>query len=131
MCEIYTRQPYPTMYQKLLLQADKEIHYGYHPALLPVSKNPRDYELIFVGTPNWYSTMAPPIAAYLSQNPLSGKKVIPFCTHGGGGSGHIEKDMRKICTDANMQEIFSIMGDGGPHLKNNISQWLYNIGIKD
>ena len=129
LCQIYPWQPYPMTYRKLLSQVKKEIHDGYCPRLLPVSCNLQDYDVIFVGTPNWCGTMAPPVAAFLSQNQLSGKNILPFCTHGGGGSGHIEEDIRKICGDAKVCRIFSTIGKGGVHLTQDIGEWLRDNGI--
>ena len=58
------------------------------------------YDVIFVGTPNWWSTMAPPVLTFLSSCDFSGKTVIPFVTHGGGGMARCESDMRKACPAA-------------------------------
>ena len=53
------------------------------PELIPFDHNPMDYDLIFIGTPVWAYTFAPPIASILEQVDLSGKDVALFCCHGG------------------------------------------------
>ena len=63
------------------------------PSLQPLEKNPEDYDLIFIGTPVWAWTYAPPLNTFFSDHPLSGKKIALFCCHG-GGKGKIFNKMR-------------------------------------
>ena len=82
---------------------------------------------VFVGSPNWWNTIAPPIASFLSENDLSGKTVIPFYAHGGGGAGSIEKDIAKLCPKSKMLPGLSASGSSADNSK--ISAWLNKIGI--
>ncbi len=61
------------------------------PELLPLDKNPDDYDLLLLGTPVWAWTYAPPMNTFLSGTPLSGKKIALFCCHGGGKGAIFEK----------------------------------------
>ncbi len=49
------------------------------------------YDTLLVGTPNWFGTIAPPVQTFLKDSDLSGKRVAPFCTNGGGGFGTIPR----------------------------------------
>ena len=49
--------------------------------------------MIFIGYPVWFGTFAPPVASFLDQVDLSGKKVVPFCTFGSGGLESSTKDL--------------------------------------
>ena len=62
------------------------------PELQPLDKNPADYDLLFVGTPVWAFTYAPPLRTFFSQVELSGKKIALFCSCG-GGAGKTPKRM--------------------------------------
>ena len=45
-----------------------------------------------------------PATTFLRSVDLSGKTIIPFCTHGGGGFGHMLEDYRRECaTSEGMQ----------------------------
>ena len=59
------------------------------------------YDLVFVGSPNWWGTMAPPVRTWVSQNKdaLKGKKVCLFQTHGGGGMQRVGKEFAEIFGD--------------------------------
>ena len=54
------------------------------PRLLPMSLDSSDYGLVFVGTPVWAFTFAPPLRTFFSRVLLSGAKAALFCTHKGG-----------------------------------------------
>ena len=56
------------------------------------------YDVVFVGTPNWWGTMAPPVRTWVtkSKDALKGKTVCIFQTHGGGGMQSIGKDFAEI-----------------------------------
>jgi len=89
--DIFEIQPvnaYPTDYQTVVDQAKKEINTSYKPPLKTSVKNFESYDIIMVGSPNWWSTIAPPVAAFLTSYNFEGKTIVPFMTHGGGGMGH-------------------------------------------
>jgi flavodoxin len=85
--EIQPEEPYPDSYHAAVDQAKVEIQAGYKPALRSRLDDTESYDTVFVGSPNWWDTIAPPVATFLSENDLSGKTIVPFCTHGGGGLG--------------------------------------------
>lgn len=64
---------------------------GKKPELIPLSKNLDNYDLVFVGTPIWASTYAPPIKTLLEDDYIKGKKVAYFYCHQGGPGKAVEK----------------------------------------
>lgn len=64
------------------------------PELLPLDKNPEDYEIIFIGTPVWAFTFAPALRTFLKDVKLKDKKIALFCTHEGSAAKTFE-DMKK------------------------------------
>ena len=56
-----------------------------------------DYEIIFIGSPNWFKTLAPPVMSFIQQNDFTEKIIIPFCNHGGSGFEKIENDIASRC----------------------------------
>ena len=129
--EIQPEVPYPKSYNAVLDRAKQEIKAGYHPPLQPTPDLVTSCDIIFVGTPNWWSTIAPPIATFLSEHDLSGKTIIPFCTHGGGGLGRIDKEIRKLCPHAAFLTSFKIYGSGGQQAESEVSAWLHRLGMND
>ncbi len=56
------------------------------------------YDVIFVGSPNWWGTLAPPVRTWLTQNAaaLKGKKMFLFQTHGGGVMQNLGRDFAAL-----------------------------------
>ncbi|PID58798.1 flavodoxin [candidate division KSB3 bacterium] len=67
------------------------------PALLPYDKNIQEYDLLFIGTPVWAWTFAPPLNTFLATEVFVNKKIALFCCHG-GGKGKIFRKMAKVLT---------------------------------
>ena len=78
--EIKTKEPYPTG-AKLYTTAKKEIKNKQYPAVEALP-DVADYDVVFVGAPVWWYTMAPPLFSVLEQVDFQGKKVVPFSTQG-------------------------------------------------
>jgi hypothetical protein len=79
---------------------------------------------VFIGSPNWWDTIAPPVATFLSEYDLSGKTIVPFCTHGGGGLGRIGRDIARLCSQSTVLSSFEIYGSGGGSAQARVSAWL-------
>lgn len=78
--EIKTKEPYPTG-AKLYTTAKKEIKNKQYPAVEALP-DVTAYDVIFIGAPVWWYTMAPPLFSVLEQIDFKGKKVVPFSTQG-------------------------------------------------
>ncbi len=129
--EVHPWQPYPMAFPELLEQVKREIESGYHPRLLPLSFSLRPYSVVFVGSPNWCGTIAPPLASWLYKNNLAGKIILPFYSHCGGAAGDLRSDIAKLCPKADVREALSIIGDGGDQLTEILRQWFAKNGIAD
>ena len=127
LCEIHPKEKYPDDYQAVVDQAKKEIADNFKPLLNKKVDNIEVYGTIFVGTPNWWYTIAPPIATFLSEYDLAGKKIIPFYTHGGGGAGSIEKDIAKLCSKSILMPGLSVYGSN--YSESQIDDWLRRISL--
>ena len=127
--EILPKVPYPDSYDEVVDQAENEIEAGYKPALRSTLDHIESYDTIFVGSPNWWSTIAPPVATFLSEYDLSGKTIVPFCTHGGGGLGRIAKDIARLCPHSTILGTFEIYGTGTGNAQAQVSAWLRRVGM--
>jgi flavodoxin len=112
--------PYPREYGGILKQAKREIRKGDHPKLSSNLVDIEGYDEIFIGSPNWWSTIAPPVATFLASHDFTGKTILPFCSHGGGGTRRVERDVAKLCPGARVTSclgiagrLFSLISEGG------------------
>jgi flavodoxin len=127
--EIEPVQPYPTNYRVVVAQAKEEIKTGFKPELKAMPKK-TSHAVVFLGTPIWWHTMAPPLAAFIDCFDLNRKTVVPFHTHGGGGAGSFEKDIARMCRNSTVQEGFGTYNSGGSETRAQIGSWLNSIGLQ-
>jgi len=106
---IETVEAYPDAYGETLKAAKKDMENGGTRAIKAVPP-PDGYDVVFIGTPIWYGTYAPPVAEFFKTHSFAGKTVVPFCTHGGGGAGRYFVDVRKACPAATVKEGLTIRG---------------------
>ncbi|WP_371380996.1 flavodoxin [Sporomusa aerivorans] len=128
LCELVPEKAYPDDYSTVVEQAKKEIQAGFKPELKTKVQDLAAYDTVLVGSPNWWSTIAPPVAAFMESYDLSGKNVVPFCTHGGGGSGHIEAIVKKLCPDSAVLSVLSVYDDTAK--ASQVEAWLKKTGVK-
>ena len=74
---------YKGTYEEVVNQGKREVEKGFMPQIKPLSVNLSDYDVIAIGTPTWWYTMAPAVLTFLTTNDFSEKTVIPFMTNGG------------------------------------------------
>ena len=104
--EIKPVQQYPNSYNEIVNQAKSEKAQEFKPELID-NGNISDYDTIYIGTPVWWYTFATPIRTFLAENDFTGKTIMPFCTHGGGGASSTYADMQKLCPNAKVKEGFT------------------------
>lgn len=125
---IDTVRPYEGSYDEVVSQGQREVNKGYKPPIKPLETDLSKYDIVAVGTPTWWYTMAPAIHTFLDQIDFRGKTVIPFMTNG-GWPGHVIKDMKKECKSASFACEMEVRFDstGGDHMETSeeeIREWI-------
>ena len=127
--EIQPVKPYPNDYDECVEQAKQELKEGYRPRLKTIVKNIESYDVVFIGYPCWWSTIPAPVVTFLSKYALSGKTVVPFCTHEGSGLGRSVADISKLCPKSTLLESLAIRGSYVKTAQIEVSVWLQKIKI--
>ena len=104
-----------------------EIRSGFKPQLKTQVENFDQYDTIFIGTPNWWSTMAPPVHSFIAGHDFSGKTVIPFVTHGGGGMADCEEDMQKAAVNAKFSKGGAFRGSNIRNSGEAVAKWVNEV----
>ena len=97
--EIKAEKPYSSDYSACCDEAKPECTGKQLRPILPIDGlDVAQYDVIFVGTPNWWGTMAPPVRTWVTQNAaaLEGKTVCVFQTNGGGGMQRVGKEFAEL-----------------------------------
>lgn len=126
--EIKTEGNYPEEYRPMTEQAKQEIQDGYRPKLTTTVADMAQYDIVFIGSPNWWGTITPQVSSFLESYDLSNKTVIPFVTHGGGGVQNTIKDLTAQCKDCKVLQK-GWVGYGSRTI--GIGGWLEDLGFKN
>lgn len=125
--EIELNKPYnlATAYTIGLMHARS----GHEPSLKNKVFNIDDYDVIFIGSPIWWYTFAPPIKTFLKENNLENKIVVPFCTHAGNYGDFFEKFKRLYPSLKVMKgrDFHNSMAKNQIAVENEIQQWVHEI----
>ena len=131
LVEIKTVDTYTDDYDALLAQVRKEVADEYCPPLSTTVENISSYDIIFIGYPIWVETAAPPIRSFLTTHDLTGKTVVPFCTHGGSRFSDAIKTIREMEKGATVLDGYAIARDRVSSSKDGIQNWLKKIGMTE
>ena len=130
--EIKPETPYPTTYQGLLEVSQQEMRDNARPEIADTVENMDDYDTIFIGYPNWWGDMPMIVYNFLERYDLSGKTIVPFCTHGGSGLSDTESTIADI-TGGTMKDGLAIPGTTAQNdrdtAKSEVTQWLREDGF--
>lgn len=124
--EIKPVKKYPDDYNTLVNLAQSEKQQDIRPELID-NGNIEDYDVIFIGTPVWWYTMASPVKTFLTENDFSGKIVVPFCTHGGGGASSTYEDIQKLAPKAKVTDGYTSYEDSAN--LNDIKKWITGLNL--
>lgn len=131
--EIARVTPYPQGYDDCTDVAKKEQNDNARPELTAKVDNFDDYDVIFLGYPNWWGDMPMPVYTFLESYDFSGKTVIPFCTHGGSGLSNTVNSIKSECKNATVLDGLAIPGTTAQNkqdeAKNTVVQWLSDLKI--
>ena len=101
--EIKAEKPYNSDFNKCCDEAKPECYGKKLRPIKPIEGlDLAKYDVVFVGTPDWWGTMAPPVRTWVTRNKdaLKGKTVCIFQTHGGGGMERVGKEFAEVVGDA-------------------------------
>lgn len=127
---IKTERSYPTSHKELIEVAKKEAEAKQHPKLTTHIKNLKDYDIIFVGYPNWWYDMPMAIYSFFNEYDFSGKTIIPFVTHGGSRFSQSVETISGIEKNAKVIKGPSVSSRNVPEARESVVKWLEEQGLK-
>jgi len=88
------------------------------------------YDTVFIGYPIWAMDAPQAIFSFLKEYNLTGKTIVPFCTHHGYGAGRSYQHIAEIIPNAsNVLNGFDIDGDKLENAESQVMQWIQDIGL--
>ncbi|MDO4466983.1 MAG: flavodoxin [Bacillota bacterium] len=125
--EIQPLHPYSDDYKTMLKEVRHELDEGIDHPYLPVDVDLEKYDTVFIGTPNWGGVVANPLATFLKDHDFSGKKIIPFLTHGGAGEEDIEETIDTICPNSDRKASYLQRGKFEQAQLESLKNWLDEV----
>ena len=127
--EISPATAYTDDYNALLDQAQQEQRDNARPEISAEVENWNDYDVVFVGYPDWWNDAPMIIYTFLESYDWSGKTLIPFCTSGGSGFGQSLDSVEESSSGAVMGEGLHVLGDSVAGAQEDINEWISALGL--
>lgn len=125
--EIEPVAEYPKDYDECTDVAKREKETHARPAI-KADIDVEDYDVIFIGYPNWWSDMPMPVYTFIEKHDWNGKLVIPFCTHEGSGLSRTESYIAEACKGATVGKGLAVKGSTAQkqreQTRKTVANWL-------
>ncbi|EET60887.1 flavodoxin family protein [Marvinbryantia formatexigens DSM 14469] len=126
---IRTREPYPVDFDELRELNHNEMDEEYLPPLVESDLDILQYDIVFIGYPIWATDVPQAVLSFLDEYDLSGKTVIPFCTHDGYGEGSSYNTIREASHADELLEGLALNSADVPTAEMTVESWLDSNGI--
>lgn len=129
---IQVTEPYSSDYDQCLDRAADEKAENARPALSTSVSNMEDYDVVFLGYPDWWATCPMAVFTFLDSYDFTGKTVIPFCAHGTSGLAASVRDIRAALPDVTVLDAVGVQRPGMDTpldtAEATVQEWLDELG---
>lgn len=126
---IRTAEPYTADYDELREVNHAEMASQALPELQDSGLRTEEYDIVFLGYPIWAMDAPRAVISFLDRYDLSGKTVIPFCTHAGYGAGSSYDTILEACGAVKTAEGLAVETEDVKSARQLVSDWLTSIGM--
>ena len=131
--EIKTVKNYPVNYDECTKVASREKSENARPELATRVENFDDYDTVFIGAPIWYGDVPMCVYTFHESYDFSGKKIIPFVTHGGSGLSGVDQRFSLACPNSEILQGLAIRGvtaqKNFSETEQKVSAWLRKLNL--
>lgn len=122
--KIVPAEPYTNDYDELLDIATKEKQDGARPEIADSIENFEQYDVVYVGYPNWWSDMPMILYTFFDSYDFSGKTIAPFCTSGGSGLSGTVNSIKELEPEAEVLDGLHIGASASSDPDSAVEEWL-------
>lgn len=116
--------PYSDDYSECIDEAKRDQRLEVRPEIKEFPNNLKDYDIIYLGFPNFWGTMPMSMFTQLEKLDFTGKVIKVFTTHEGSGLGTVVSDVKKICKGATVLDSLAIQGSMVYEAKGKVQNWI-------
>lgn len=128
--QIITEKEYPAAYRDTTDLAKEEQNNDERPVLSSHVENMDQYDVIFLGFPNWWGTLPQAVVTFLEEYDFNGKTIVPFCSHGGSRLGRAHQDIAALCPGAELLDGLAVSGSAVSGAQADVQEWLNGLNLK-
>ena len=99
------------------------------PALKSTVEDMDQYDVIFIGFPNWWNNMPMPVFTFLEEYDFSGKTVIPFTTYGNGGWGRSIGSIQEALPESDVLDGLAVQEHELKDALTEVAEWVQGLGL--
>lgn len=126
---IVATEPYSSDYDECLDRAADERAEDFRPQLTATVENMNQYDIIFLGFPDWWSTCPMAVFSFLDSYDFTGKTVIPFCSHGTSGVGRSIRDLKAYLPDSEILEEIGVYRQDTENAQSAVQEWIRRLSL--
>ncbi len=127
---IQVTDPYPSDWDACLERVNQERGDDARPALVRRVENLDQYDVVFLGYPNWWYGVPMALLTFLEENDLSGKQVYLFCSHGTGGLARSVEILTAAAPEARFSDnVFDCYEEDAASSQEEIQSWVAALGL--
>ena len=127
--EIVPATPYSDDYDTVVDLAQQEQRDNARPEIADSIENFAEYDVVYVGFPNWWGDMPMILYTFFDSYDLSGKTIAPFCTSGGSGLSNTVNEMKELEPGATVTYGLHIGSSASSDPDDTVGKWLSEIGL--
>ena len=127
--EIVPQTSYSDDYDTVVDLAREEQRTDARPEISGSIDNIAQYDVIYVGYPNWWGDMPMILYTFFDTYDLSGKTVVPFVTSGGSGFSDTISTIRRLESGASVLEGLSLIRSLASDPGSDVADWLTGLGL--
>ncbi|MDE6851961.1 MAG: hypothetical protein K2J67_05670 [Lachnospiraceae bacterium] len=126
---IETKESYSENFDEVREKNHDEMEKNYLPPLKESDLDISKYDMVFIGYPVWATDVPQAVLSFLEEYDLSGKTVIPFCTHDGYGAGSSYETVEKASHSGKCLDGLAVEAEDVLAAQDTVANWLDSIGI--
>lgn len=131
--DLKVKKEYPKKGFKKFFWGGKDVLFNKKPELIELDVDLNKYDCLFIGTPIWAGTYAPPFNTFISTYNVENKKIALFACHGGGGAEKFYANFKKQLPQNDYigeVDFLDPLKDDKDKSITKVKEWLNGLDIK-
>ena len=116
--------PYSSNYDTCVEESKEDKAKNARPEIKNCLKSINNYDVIYLGYPNYWGSMPMCVFTFLEKFDFTGKTIRPFCTHEGSGFGNSIEELKAECKGAKIEKGLAVVGSEARVYDEAIRQWI-------